>query len=171
MVYIYIYIYIYIAVTPSHGPSFTPLHAHRCIHTVNPNFSGVQTYSDVARCIHTVSFVRSPGVGGGTHRRRATFDRCEVQGGGSLCGCLLWCCSCRVVCCVVLVVCLCVCPVSLHTVAYTTLISIFQACRHTVTWPVASFCIHRCAAILRPAGVTEVGAKQLKSISCVRGAP
>lgn len=29
----------------------------------------------------------------------------------------------------------------------------------------------RCAEILRPAGVSEVGARRLKSISCVRGAP
>jgi len=45
-----------------------------------------------------------PGVGGGTHRRRATFDRCEVR------GVFL-----RVV--VVVLICSCVCvrPVSLYT--------------------------------------------------------
>jgi len=43
----------------------------------------------------------------GTHRRRATFHRCQVRGRGSSCG-RVWCVSCRVVCCVVLVVCLCV---------------------------------------------------------------
>jgi hypothetical protein len=29
----------------------------------------------------------------------------------------------------------------------------------------------KCAAILRPEGVTETGAKRLKSLSCVRNAP
>jgi len=33
-----------------------------------------------------------PGVGGGTHRRRATFERCEVCVGGVR----LRCCPCRV---------------------------------------------------------------------------
>jgi len=46
----------------------------------------------------TCAFSLHPGVGGGTHRRRATFDRCQVR------GVVL-----RVVVCgVVLVVCLCV---------------------------------------------------------------
>ena len=47
-------------------------------------------------------------IGGGTHRRRATFDRCEVRGSGSSCG-RVRCCSCRMLCGVVLVVCVCVC--------------------------------------------------------------
>lgn len=29
----------------------------------------------------------------------------------------------------------------------------------------------KCAAILRPEGVTEMGARRLKSLSCVRNAP
>ena len=53
-------------------------------------------------------------VVGGTHRRRATFDRCSVGGGGSSCG-RLWCCSCRVLCGGAPVMCLCVWPVSLLT--------------------------------------------------------
>jgi len=72
-----------------------------------------------------------PGVGGGAHRRRATFDRCEVR------GVIL-----RVVVYgVVLVVCLCVWPVSYRHVLVPnvlrpglqlTPVLSFQA--HTHTW-------------------------------------
>jgi len=52
-----------------------------------------------------------PGVGGGTHRRRATFERCEAFVGGVREG--LGCCSCRVCACrcrgcCSLLVCVCV---------------------------------------------------------------
>jgi len=50
------------------------------------------SYADFGAATH-------PGVGGGTHRRRATFDRCWVRGGSSSCG-RLWCCSCHVFMCV-----------------------------------------------------------------------
>ena len=46
------------------------------------------------RYLYTQIGVCHPGEGGRTHSRRATFDRCQVRGGGSLCG-RLWCCSCR----------------------------------------------------------------------------
>jgi len=61
---------------------------------VNP----LNTYSDFGAATH-------PGVGGGTHSRRATFDRCSVWGGGvRSCGCLFV---------VVFLSCCCVCDLFL----------------------------------------------------------
>ena len=132
-IYVYIYIYIYVGVcmslaaspsswpwkspfTPSQFP-FTPIQTFP-LHMSQAGFNFVMVCSSVLggyrSChenplshlsIHTYLVSFTPG---GTHCRRATFDRCSVCGGvGSSCG-RLWCCSCRVVCCVVLVACLCV---------------------------------------------------------------
>jgi len=57
----------------------------------------------------------NPGVGGGTHRRRATFDRCSVRRGVFVWSFAVLFLSSRVLCGAALVVCLCVWPVSLHT--------------------------------------------------------
>ena len=83
-----------------------------------PDQSAPPGASDFDHTLH-VDFgaATHPGVGGGTHRRRATFDRCKVRGVALrvvVCGvvlvvpCVVWVCSCCV---------LCVWPVSVITAA------------------------------------------------------